>query len=72
MVEKGQLIHPGSEEECEIRGIMIYLISMCSILLKEKFKKNLKDIEIDWILWQYGEFNLIGKHPHHKTLTCFY
>lgn len=40
--------------------------------MKESKKEALKDIEIDWILWQHGEFNLLGKCPHHKTLTCFY
>ena len=47
----------GSEEEAEIRGVMIWVVELVKNYLSEKFSKQLMSIEVDWILWQFGEKN---------------
>lgn len=65
-------IASGSEEEAEIRGAMIRVVEMIKAHLDSKFNKKLMSIEIDWILWQYGEKNLDKMPNHHRVLTVFY
>lgn len=62
---KGE-ITAGSEMESEIRGSMVQAVSELSKMT------SLSEIQIDWILWQYGEKNLAKLGPHHRTLTIFY
>jgi hypothetical protein len=62
----------GSEEEAEIRGIMIWVVELVKDYIFEKFSKKLMSIEVDWILWQFGEKNLIKMPNHHRVLTIFY
>jgi hypothetical protein len=62
----------GSEEEAEIRGAMIWIVEMVKEYISEKFSKKLMSIEVDWILWQFGEKNLIKMPNHHRVLTIFY
>jgi len=63
-------IDAGSEEECEIRAAMIYVVERLSHLSENAFK--LSDIQIDWIFWQYGEKNLATIKPFHKVVTIYY
>ena len=71
-VQNGIQLAPCSEEEIEIRGVMIFLVSEVVRILKEDFYKDFLDIEVDWILWQYGEKFVKYKFPHHKVLGIFY
>lgn len=63
-------IESGSEEECEIRAAMIYVVERLSELSESSFK--LSDIQIDWIFWQYGEKNLATIKPFHRVVTIYY
>lgn len=61
----------GSEEESEIRGCSVLLVEK----LKEKFREkdiNINSVEIDWLLWNWGERMKDEILPHHRTLTIFY
>ena len=64
-------ITPCSEEEIEIRGVMIFVVSEIVRILKD-MGKEMNDIEVDWILWQFGEKFIKDTHPHHKVLGIFY
>jgi hypothetical protein len=72
IVNQKSVINSGSEYEIEIRAGMIQVVE----LIKEKLKTNHQidkmSIEVDWILWQYGEKNLPKLIPHHRVLTIFY
>jgi hypothetical protein len=63
----------GSEEEVEIRA--------CTIIAVERMKERvnafrldhkLTSIEMDWILWNWGEAIKDSTRPHHRTLTIYY
>jgi hypothetical protein len=71
-IETKKEIDFGSQEEAEIRGVMIELVERIKNHLEEKFSKKLMSIEVDWILWQYGEKNLDKMPNHHRVLTIFY
>lgn len=66
LVDAQKDVPAGSEMELEIRGSNIE----CLVRLAEATK--LAEIQIDWILWQWGEKNLDKIKPHHRTLTIFY
>ncbi len=60
-----------SNEETEIRAATIVAVDM---LQKELAKQGLQllVIEVDWLLWQWGEAVRNDIAPHHRTLTIYY
>jgi hypothetical protein len=65
------LIAPGSPEEVEIRANTIWAVELIRQELLVR-GKNLKAMEIDWILWNLGQHDYYRTHPYHRTLTIFY
>lgn len=70
-ISEGICLDPCSEEEIEIRGVMVFLVSEVVRILRD-IGKEVLDMEVDWILWQFGEKFVKDKHPHHKVLGIFY
>jgi hypothetical protein len=70
-VDHHTLLGAGSPEEVEIRANTIWAVELIrQELLRQG--KNLKAIEIDWILWNLGQQEDYRKYPYHRTLTIFY
>lgn len=66
LVDAQKEIPSGSEMELEIRGANV------AALVDLSAATGLTDIQIDWILWQWGEKHLSDLKPHHRTLTIYY
>ncbi len=66
LVDTQKEIPSGSEMELEIRGANVAALAQLSEAT------GLTDIQIDWILWQWGEKHLPDLQPHHRTLTIYY
>jgi len=70
-VNNGKIILSESKEEIEIRANSIWAVEF----LRQEVKKmgvNLKNIEIDWILWNKTQKNNIKLKPYHLTKTIYY
>ena len=65
------LLDAGSPEEVEIRANTIWVVERIRQELLAR-GKNLKAMEIDWILWNLGQQDAYRVHPYHRTLTIFY
>jgi hypothetical protein len=65
------LLDAGSPEEVEIRANTIWAVELIrqELILQGK---NLKAMEIDWILWNLGQQEAYRVLPYHRTLTIFY
>jgi hypothetical protein len=70
-VDHHTLLDAGSPEEVEIRANTIWAVELIRQELLVQ-GKNLKAMEIDWILWNLGQQEDYRKHPYHRTLTVFY
>lgn len=71
-VENKDLIPFGSEEESEIRAATVIAVEMIRDQLFAKKGVKLLAVEIDWLLWNWGEQVKEEIKPHHRTLTVFY
>jgi hypothetical protein len=67
-----EVIAFGAEEELEIRAATVVAVEMIRDRLKEKKDVSLLAVEIDWLLWNWGEQVKEEIKPHHRTLTIFY
>ena len=67
---KGQ-IPSGSEMEIEIRAATIQAVERLREILHTR-GQDFQVIEIDWMLWQYGEKRKDELVPHHRTLSIYY
>jgi hypothetical protein len=70
-VDHYTLLEAGSPEEVEIRANTIWAVELIHQELMSR-GKNLKAMEIDWILWNLGQQEDYRTHPYHRTLTIFY
>eukprot|EP01039_Chlorochromonas_danica_P004212 gene4209-4626_t len=62
----------GSEEEIELRAATIMAVEKMKAVLNTKRNLRLTSIELDWILWNWGEQVKDDIAPHHRTLTIYY
>lgn len=67
-----EVIPYGSEEESEIRAATVVAVELIRDQLKSEKNVNLLAVEIDWLLWNWGEQVKEEIRPHHRTLTVFY
>lgn len=70
-VDAQELLAPGSEEEVEIRAVMVWAVER----LREALAaggRPLKAYEVDWFLWNVGQQPLPDERPYHRTRTVFY
>jgi hypothetical protein len=70
-VDHHTLIEAGSPEEVEIRANTIWAVELIRQELLVR-GKNLKAMEIDWLLWNLGQQEDYRTHPYHRTITIFY
>jgi hypothetical protein len=70
-IDAKEVIPFGSEEETELRAMTIVAVEKLRECLQGR-GRNLLSIEIDWLLWQWGEAAKDDIPPHHRTLTIFY
>ncbi len=66
------LIEYGSEQEIEIRAATVVAVELIRDKLKSVKNVSLLAVEIDWLLWNWGEQVKEEITPHHRTLTVFY
>lgn len=62
----------GSEEEIEIRAATIVAVERMRKTVNQSRNLQLTSIEVDWILWNWGELAKDTIAPHHRTLTIYY
>jgi hypothetical protein len=60
-----------SEEEVEIRAATVIAVERLQKCL-QKHGRSLLSLEVDWLLWQWGEAIKHTILPHHRTMTTFY
>lgn len=70
-VDHHTLLDAGSPEEVEVRAHTIWAVELIHQELMSR-GKNLKAIEIDWLLWNLGQHEEYRVKPYHRTLTVFY
>jgi len=70
-VDQRVLLAPGSPEEVEIRANTVWAVELIRNEL-ERLGKDLKALEIDWLLWNMGQEDRFRERPYHRTLTIFY
>lgn len=61
----------GSAEEIEIRAATIVAVERLQQCLQDQ-GRTLLVLEVDWLLWQWGEAIKDTIKPHHRTLTIYY
>jgi hypothetical protein len=71
-IDNLELIPFGSEEESEIRAGTVIAVEELRKVILEKTQQSLTSVEIDWLLWNWGEQVKDTIKPHHRTLTIFY
>eukprot|EP01031_Cornospumella_fuschlensis_P028814 gene28814-34782_t len=62
----------GSEQEIEIRASTVMAVQQMRELVRKHLNLSLTSIELDWILWNWGEVVKDDILPHHRTLTIYY
>lgn len=62
----------GSEEEIEIRASTVIAVQKMREQVQKHLNLSLTSIELDWILWNWGEAVKEEIFPHHRTLTIYY
>jgi arginase family enzyme len=62
----------GSTEEVEIRAATVIAVEKIRKRLQEVKSINILSIEVDWLLWNWGEKIKDTIIPHHRTLTVYY
>ena len=70
-VDQKTLIVAGSPEEVEIRANTIWAVELIRQEL-HAMGNPLNAFEIDWILWNLGQYDRHGIKPYHRTITIFY
>jgi hypothetical protein len=70
-VDHHNLLDAGSPEEVEIRANTIWAVELIHQELMS-WGKNLKAMEIDWLLWNLGQQEKYRVKPYHRTITIFY
>lgn len=70
-VDRLEMLEPGCPEEVEIRSNTVWAVELIRKKL-ERSGKDLKAIEIDWLLWNMGQEERFRERPYHRTLTIFY
>jgi hypothetical protein len=61
----------GSPEEVEIRAATVVAVERLQQCLRKE-GRSLLVLEVDWLLWQWGEAIKDDILPHHRTLTIYY
>ena len=61
----------GSAEEIEIRAATVVAVEKLQKCLVAH-GRHLLVLEVDWLLWQWGESIKDTIAPHHRTLTIYY
>ncbi len=74
MVERGELIPPGCEEEVEIRAATIYATELVvNAMNKNAINANkLNSMNLDYLLWNKAQESVYRNKPCHMTRTWFY
>jgi hypothetical protein len=70
-IDSFSLIPAGSPEEVEIRANTVWAVE----LLRQELSRSAKErraYEIDWILWNLGQYDAFRQKPYHRTVTIFY
>jgi len=70
-VDQQILLEAGSPEEVEIRANTIWAVELIRQELKA-MGKQLRAFEIDWILWNLGQYAKFKEKSYHRTVTIFY
>lgn len=70
-IDAREVIPFGSEDEIEIRAATIVAVEQLQQSLA-KAGRNFLVLEVDWLLWQWGEATKDTILPHHRTLTIYY
>ena len=70
-VDALEVIPFGSEYEIELRAMTIVAVEKLQQCLQAK-GRDLLVLEVDWLLWQWGEAIKDEILPHHRTLTIYY
>lgn len=71
IVDGRELIQAGSPQEVEIRACTIWTIEL---LRKKLFElgKSYNAVELDWLIWQWGQNLDKNTPPYHLTRTIYY
>lgn len=59
-------------EESEIRAATVMAVEKIREAVLAKRGISLLAVEVDWLLWNWGESVKDDIAPHHRTLTIFY
>ena len=70
-VDTKQVIPFGSAEEVELRAATVVAVEQLQQSL-QTHGRSLLVLEVDWLLWQWGEAIKDTILPHHRTLTIYY
>jgi hypothetical protein len=71
IIDRRALIPAGSREEIEIRAATVWACELIRQTLAAH-GRAMDAYEIDWALWQAGQFLAPEIPPYHRTLTIFY
>jgi hypothetical protein len=71
-VDRHEVIPFGCPEELEIRACTVIAVEKLREKIRQETGNNLTSVEIDWLLWNWGEQVKDEIKPHHRTLTIYY
>lgn len=71
-VDRKEVIPFGTPEEVEIRACTVVAVEELRQKIFEETGQKLTSVEIDWLLWNWGETVKEEIKPHHRTLTIYY
>jgi hypothetical protein len=72
VIANKQQIAFGSELETELRAATVVSVEKIRERLLSKKDIRVLSIEVDWLLWNWGEKVKDTIAPHHRTLTIYY
>jgi hypothetical protein len=70
-VDRMERIEGGSPEEVEIRANTIWAVHRIGEELRRQ-GKEIRDFELDWLLWHLGQEDRWRERPYHRTVSIFY
>jgi Queuosine salvage protein len=70
-VDRMILLEPGGPEEVEIRANTIWAVELIRQALRTR-GKEIRAMEIDWLLWNLGQGDQYRQKPYHRTITIYY
>ncbi len=70
-IDRREVLPAGSPEEIELRATAVWAVELLRQELSRR-GRDLRAVELDWLLWGLGQQAEFKEKPHHRTVTVCY